>query len=294
MLQVASTLDWRAILGQDVTLATDADCQKFVQDNANALTRVREAFSLPCRVPVDLTYGQIYLNSTQDRRSLARAFDAEARAALASGRREAALRAYLDMIRLSVCFSHGGIMIDDLIADAIASIGLERLAVQMPLLDIDELSFVRQELEPSIEAREPFGKVLERESTWISLTHGWPGRLLNWATGEIVPDSSSRASRLARARVDALLRLTITEAAVRLYQLRNGVPPATLAELVPEYLSAVPQDPFAAGPLVYRPDGADYLLYSVGGNGADDSGQRGTITEATVDGRGDLFFDAAP
>lgn len=42
---------------------------------------------------------------------------------------------------------------------------------------------------------------------------------------------------------------------------------------MPEYLSAIPQDPFAEdAPLRYRIEGDRYVLYSIGPDGMDDGG----------------------
>lgn len=49
--------------------------------------------------------------------------------------------------------------------------------------------------------------------------------------------------------------------------------PARLADLVPHYLPAVPEDLFSGRPLVYRPQKDGYVLYSVGDNGQDDGGR---------------------
>jgi hypothetical protein len=43
--------------------------------------------------------------------------------------------------------------------------------------------------------------------------------------------------------------------------------------LAPKYLAAVPNDLFSGRPLVYRPTGSGYVLYSVGPNGQDDGGR---------------------
>lgn len=69
-------------------------------------------------------------------------------------------------------------------------------------------------------------------------------------------------------------RLAATRLAIRSYELDRGVPPKTLDLLVPAYLQAVPQDPFAAGrrPLVYKPGDQPPVLYSVGEDGVDDGG----------------------
>jgi hypothetical protein len=70
-----------------------------------------------------------------------------------------------------------------------------------------------------------------------------------------------------------LCRALIIEIAIRSYELEHGKPPAALADLAPAILDQVPDDPFAAGPFKYQPQGDSYLLYSIGLNGRDDGGQ---------------------
>ncbi len=61
--------------------------------------------------------------------------------------------------------------------------------------------------------------------------------------------------------------------ALSAYKHQHGAYPETLSALVPEYLSAIPIDPFSDEPLCYRLDERDgYVLYSVGENGIDDGG----------------------
>jgi hypothetical protein len=68
-------------------------------------------------------------------------------------------------------------------------------------------------------------------------------------------------------------RVVVTAIALKRFQVQHGKWPATLTELVPEFFSSVPIDPYAGTPLHYHPkaDGT-YLLYSVGDNGKDDGG----------------------
>lgn len=78
-------------------------------------------------------------------------------------------------------------------------------------------------------------------------------------------------------RVRTERRLCATALAVRLYRLdHDGKLPASLSELVPKYLPAVPVDPYRCppAPLNYAP-GPEPRLYSVGENGADDHGASG-------------------
>ncbi len=75
--------------------------------------------------------------------------------------------------------------------------------------------------------------------------------------------------------------------------------PKALADLVAAYIDAIPQDPFADGPLIYRPeehrsarDG--YVLYSVGPNGEDDGGGVGEPETGAARWRDDIAIRTPP
>ena len=87
-------------------------------------------------------------------------------------------------------------------------------------------------------------------------------------------------------------RLLTVELALRCYQSKEGRAPVRLDELVPNYLSKVPQDPFSGRPLIYRPQGTDWLVYSVGEDGLDDGGKRVSRSVSGTVTRGDLFYDS--
>lgn len=75
---------------------------------------------------------------------------------------------------------------------------------------------------------------------------------------------------------------TLAGLALAAYHHDHGEYPASLDELVPDYLEALPPDPFSQGPLVYRRGEADeYVLYTVGEDGIDDGGDF-----TTDDGKG--------
>ena len=53
----------------------------------------------------------------------------------------------------------------------------------------------------------------------------------------------------------------------------RGAFPETLAELVPDFITAVPVDTYSHQPLIYRrKEGGTFLLYGVGKNRADNGG----------------------
>jgi len=61
--------------------------------------------------------------------------------------------------------------------------------------------------------------------------------------------------------------------ALERHRLARGTYPATLAELVPDYLTVVPHDIMDGQPLRYRMEDGKFTLYSIGANGTDDGGQ---------------------
>lgn len=80
-------------------------------------------------------------------------------------------------------------------------------------------------------------------------------------------------ARFREVKTDTQNALLLTALALRAYKLDHGAYPSTLATLVPSYLQAIPDDPFAlSGPIHYKRLGMKYLLYSVGPDGKDDGG----------------------
>jgi hypothetical protein len=84
-------------------------------------------------------------------------------------------------------------------------------------------------------------------------------------------------------------RLLIAELALRGYQAEQGHPPARLDELAGKYFTLVPQDPFGIQPMVYRPQGTHWLLYSVGPDGVDNGGKPMGSGPGLA---GDMFLDS--
>ncbi|HUU97565.1 MAG TPA: hypothetical protein VM487_17655 [Phycisphaerae bacterium] len=86
-------------------------------------------------------------------------------------------------------------------------------------------------------------------------------------------------------RTIAMRRMAALALAVRLYEVDHGRRPHSLAELIPEYLSEIPLDPFAAGgrPLGYLPNAPCPILYSVNLDGVDDGGTYALRESGTVD-----------
>ncbi len=179
----------------------------------------------------------------------------------------------LQTIRLGRATERGGLAIHALLGWSAERHGLSSLAeLRSSLADQQrrELIEVLESLDTGRESMEDFAF---REVLWGKRTFGWMGRL------EMLLSSKSRkgeswrpACEGAEKRRQATWDLLITDLAIRCYEADHGELPSELADLVPEFLAEVPEDPFSGKPLVYRPDPTGYLLYSVGHDETDDGG----------------------
>ncbi|MCX7765739.1 MAG: hypothetical protein N2246_03420 [Candidatus Sumerlaeia bacterium] len=75
---------------------------------------------------------------------------------------------------------------------------------------------------------------------------------------------------LSKCNEDFRVSATATLMALKAYKIKTGTLPVTLDQLVPEYLSAVPVDPFDGKPLRYSPD--KRIIYAVGADLVDSGG----------------------
>jgi hypothetical protein len=103
---------------------------------------------------------------------------------------------------------------------------------------------------------------------------------------------SIQRAEMRHNRVAAHVRLLTAELAVRCYQSEQGSVPEGLEQLVPKYLQRVPIDPLSGHSLVYRSQGTNWVLYSVGEDGVDDGGQRVSRSVSGTVTKGDLFYDS--
>lgn len=87
----------------------------------------------------------------------------------------------------------------------------------------------------------------------------------------VLPSVGKAAQRFAYAQTS--LDQAVIACALERHRLAHGSYPATLAELVPDYLAAVPDDIMDGQPLRYRLEDGKFTLYSIGVNGTDDGGQ---------------------
>jgi hypothetical protein len=117
-------------------------------------------------------------------------------------------------------------------------------------------------------------RIAEIEQTMLSSAHSHP------FLRRLTPSLSRYAFLKARGDTTRHAALLVTH--LHAYRQEHGEYPASLAIFADREFAV---DPFSAAPFVYRRAGDDFVLYSVGGNGVDDSGVHDRRGEAN-----DLVF----
>jgi hypothetical protein len=229
--------------------------QKAVSANATVVALARAALSNQCLVPVQYTESYIsnHLDDLTSLKQLARAFAAEGRLAEMENRTNDAIKAYLDTIHFANESARGGVLIDGLVGIAIESIGVSHLTNLVGHLDAKSCRETAAALETLDAQRQTWDEVMRQE-------HDWSGRTFNSLRDKIFWPLLAKMAERAYAKPEINFKKQQTETrqllialATRSYELDKGHPPASASDLVPEYLKAVPQDPFTGANLVYSP-----------------------------------------
>ena len=115
---------------------------------------------------------------------------------------------------------------------------------------------------------------------WRRCGSGWgvttsPPGSVQCRSNKVELSASSRGRVIDAAdRAEQVQRNVVVAFALAAYHRDAGRYPVTLDVLAPRFLAAIPGDVFSGRALVYRRDGAGYLLYSVGANEKDDGGRQ--------------------
>ena len=106
-------------------------------------------------------------------------------------------------------------------------------------------------------------------------------RFQQFAESSVLLKHTSVPWYLLTREVRSLARLRCAQAAlaVERFRLARGRPPESLAELVPDYLDGVPEDPYDGEPLRYGQLGRGFVVYSVAENGVDEGGREFALRE---------------
>jgi hypothetical protein len=259
--------------------------------NAEALRLLRLGLTHQCSVPSDWALTNVgKLDELASLKHLAWLLVAEGRLRELEGQPGQAALVYADLIDFGNELSRGGVLIDHLVGMACAAIGYRPVAELVPKLEGKDARPVIARLEEVERGRVTWGEVLssERRYTRQQFVRRFPNPVA-WAVSWWQGRDVIRRAQGKHLTIVAQERLLLTELALRCYQSERAQVPALLEELVPGYLARVPQDPLSGKPMVYRPQGTNWLLYSVGVDRVDDGGKpAGRALETT----GDILFDS--
>ena len=128
----------------------------------------------------------------------------------------------------------------------------------------------------ALDMAETFGANLKQEAkTWGPIKR----RQITYAPQDIETHVWGFA---AQARILALREAVRTLIAAKLYELDNGAFPSSLEQLIPDYLPAIPVDPFDGDAIRAKFEAGEIVVYSVGPDRIDDRGR------PEIDSSGDI------
>jgi hypothetical protein len=275
--------------------------------NAEALSLLRVGLTRHCAIPTEAQIAN-FANISVDLiglKSLAKVLWAEGRLAETENRPADAARSYVDAIRLGTEMSRGGLMMNRLVGIACEGLGGARLVNLVPKLTCDQMRSVIAELEQIDNSTVTWREVLANENRFVRAQTGSYPNPIKLLSDLWQARSMRKASQERHDLAAAHLRLLTMELALRRFQCDRGNRPENLSLLVPKYLQRLPSDPFSGNPLVYRPAGTNWLLYSLGPDRVDDGGKPvgkiisddhligfGISKSGNGQNKGDLFYDS--
>jgi hypothetical protein len=150
--------------------------------------------------------------------------------------------------------------------DVVMMVGVMQLIPIVPTIDLTATLATQSRLVEA--AKLPPGDAV-READRIKAEV--EGMSALYAMTKMLTPSTSRIMALSH-RLTALVGSARAGLAAERYRMKHGDWPASLESLVPEFLDAVPIDPFTDAPLRFVNDDRGLLIYSVDSDGTDEGG----------------------
>jgi len=224
--------------------------EAYAATNQPSLERLRKGLTLPSLVPVrHPTNSGGYLEDLAGMKKLALLLAAEAETARQRSEWDRLVLASTQGTDFALRLARGGVMIDQMVAtaaEAIARAPLEKALSDIPAAHARRAATTLLELDAK---RESFKRVRLYEEDFARRSSTWIMRVA-W---QLVLRSKTQAAfdKTETKLNDSTLgtRNLILNLAARAHTLDRGQPPASPADLVPEYLPSVPKDPSTGEPL---------------------------------------------
>jgi len=194
-----------------------------------------------------------HINELAALKRLTQAWVIEGRLAEAENHSADAARLDLEIIRLGNESVRGGVIMDQLVGTAIEAIGTANLQRLVGQLDAKSCRETAATLETLDSQRQTWSEVMQQERNWSRRTF----RGTRYELVRLMRHNSlSKALQTGEQKFEnqqSKTRRLMADFAVRAYESDKGHPPANLADLVPDYLKAVPLDPLTGTNMVYSP-----------------------------------------
>lgn len=264
-----------------------------ISTNSEPLRLLRLGLSRQCAVPLESHMTNLTQFSTELPRvkHLAQLLAAEGRLCELEGRSGDAALCYAQAIHLGNEIGRG-FVIHRLVGVACEAIGYNRLSAVITNLNCADSLPLLAELTTVATNRVTWEEVKRNENAFVRYELSKYRNPITAARDWWQARASIKTAALRHNSTLAHVSLLTLELNLRCYRAEHGQPPATLDQLVPRYLTTLPSDPFTGKALIYRPQGTNWLLYSVGPDGVDDGGKpAGRPTNRTTS-KGDILYNS--
>jgi hypothetical protein len=232
----------------------EAELHTTVANNSNALQLARAGLQKECRATLDYSPTLVtHFDQLADMKRLAQALAAEGRLAEMENRLGDAAKSYLDVISLGNKSTRGGVLIDHLVGTAIEAIGTSYLQKHVDQFDAKTCRETAATLETLDAQRQTWNEVMQQERAWSYRSYtGLRYGLVRLVMHNSLNKSLQKAEQRFNTQKTKMNQLII-DLAARAYELDKGHGPASLNDLVPDYLKVIPQDPFTGKNMDYLP-----------------------------------------
>jgi hypothetical protein len=277
-----------------VSLLNQEQLRGLVSSNSEPLRLFQIGLTRECRAPTDVFITNFGIMSVElpALKRVSGLLAAQGKLAEMENRPADAAHSYAQAIELGDRMSHGGILINRMVGIACEAIGMNPMPKLIPALNCEQVRSVIAELERINSNRVDWQGIIQAEHRFARSELRHPSNLIPFVTSWWANRAVIRHTEQRNSRTTAQLRLLTVELALHCYLSEQGRAPSKLDQLVPKYLAQVPGDPFSQRPLVFRPQGTNWLLYSVGPDGVDDGGKSVSKVLGVAVPKGDILLSS--
>jgi hypothetical protein len=164
-----------------------------------------------------------------------------------------AAKFYLSAVDLGNEAARGGILIDQLVGSATEALGVRALEKITNLLDVSASRETAATLEKLDAQRQTWSDVVQQETAWSRRAFPSVGdRFRAMMTANSMKKVFDQAAKKFASQ-QLVTRQVMAAYAAHAYELDQGRKPVSFADLVPNYLKTIPQDPTSGTNIMFQP-----------------------------------------